>query len=130
MPIERTKLTTILRTVIVDYFGDKVVITYRPDVMTPVKQQEMLRARREAEAHEHREPNGREPDQVEEGARNSEELATRLAEVLVSWDVQEEGVDLPPNKENLMTFPNALLVHMSVAIGEDLAPKARTARRS
>ena len=51
------------------------------------------------------------------------------SELLVSWDIVEDGEPLPPTKEVLMTFPNALLGHIVTAIGEDSAPKPRSVRR-
>ena len=80
------------------------------------------------EAEEHRNGDGTNTQTVL--AENAEQLAERLAELLVSWDVTEDGEPIPPTKENLMTFPNALLGHIVTAIGEDLAPKVRTTRRS
>lgn len=125
MPVERSKIEAVLRSIRMDYFGEAVTITYRPDGMTPAKEAELARLQREAEDHR----NGDGQDTQATLARNAEQLAERLAELLVSWDIVEDGEPLPPTKENLMTFPNALLGHIVTAIGEDLAPKARTSRR-
>jgi hypothetical protein len=125
MPIERSKISAVLRSIQVDYFGESVIVTYRPDGMTPAKEAELARLRQLTLD----ERNGDGQDQQEMLAENAELLAERLAELLVSWDVLEDGEPIPPTKENLMTFPNALLGHIVSAIGEDLAPKARTSRR-
>jgi hypothetical protein len=125
MPVERSKIEAVLRSIRVDYFGEAVTVTYRPDGMTPAKEAELARLQREAEDHR----NGDGEDMQSTLAGNAEQLAERLAELLVSWDIVEDGEPLPPTKENLMTFPNALLGHIVTAIGEDLAPKARTTRR-
>jgi len=125
MPVERSKIAAVLRSIRVDYFGEAVTITYKPDGMTPAKEAELARLRLEAE--EHRNGDGEDTQAILAG--NAEQLAERLAELLVSWDIVEDGEPLPPTKENLMTFPNALLGHIVTAIGEDLAPKPRSARR-
>jgi hypothetical protein len=125
MPVERSKIAAVLRSIRVDYFGEAITITYKPDGMTPAKEAELARLRQEAEDHR----NGDGEDTQATLAGNAEQLAERLAELLVSWDIVDDGEPLPPTKENLMTFPNALLGHIVTAIGEDLAPKARTSRR-
>jgi hypothetical protein len=125
MPIERSKISAVLRSIRVDYFGEAVTITYKPDGMTPAKEAELARLRQEAE--DHRNGDGEDTQAILAG--NAEQLAERLAELLVSWDIVEDGEPLPPTKENLMTFPNALLGHIVTAIGEDLAPKVKTFRR-
>lgn len=125
MPIERSQITAVLRSIQVDYFGEKLTITYRPDGMTPAKEAEL--ARLQIVANDNRNGDG-EIQQVQL-ADNAEQLAARLAELLVSWDIVEDGKPLPPTKENLMTFPNAMLGHIVAAIGEDLAPKVRNSRR-
>ena len=123
MPVERDKLTTILRTVPVDYFGEKLSVIYKPDVMTPASAAEYARLR--AQLIEERNGDG----ERDANAIETELLVERLAGVMVSWEVTEKGEPLPPTKENLMTFPNALLGHILVAITDDLAPKAKTSRR-
>ena len=125
MPVERSKIESILRSIRVDYFGEAITVTYRPDGMTPAKEAELARLRQEAEEHR----NGDGEDTQATLAGNAQQLAERLSELLVSWDIVEDGKPLPPTAENLMTFPNALLGHIVTAIGEDLAPKARTTRR-
>jgi hypothetical protein len=124
MPIERSQVDAVLRSIKVDYYGNSLTITYRPDTWSPVKIAETARVRQlEAENR-----NGDE-NAYESLARTLDENATDLANVLVSWDMIENGEPLPPTKENLMTFANALLQHVLTAIGEDMAPKARTTRR-
>ena len=125
MPVDRSKISAILRSIRVDYFGEVITVTYKPDGMTPAKEAELARLRLEAE--EHRNGDGEDTQAILAG--NAEQLAERLAELLVSWDITDDGEPLPPTKENLMTFPNALLGHIVTAIGEDLAPKAKTFRR-
>lgn len=120
--IERNALMQKLRTVTVDYFGDKLNVTYKPGEMSPAKEAELARLRREAQENE-------EDGDEDAAARNSEQLAGRLAEVMVSWDVLEDGEPLPSSKANLMTFPNALLVHISSAIGDDMRPNPKTGKR-
>ncbi len=122
MGIERSKLSAILRTVKVDYFGEVLTVTYKPDAMTPAKEEELAEARKAAQERE-------ESDDTFAAAENADLLATRLASVLAGWDVLEDGVLLPTTRENLRTFPNALLVHISMAIGEDMAPKVKTRLR-
>lgn len=125
MPIERSKIKAVLRSIPVDYFDGQVVnVTYMPDGMTPAKEKELARIRRELVIS--RNGDGIDADEL---ADNAELLAERLAEVMVSWDVTEDGEPVQPTKENLMTFPNALLGHIISAIGEDLAPKAKNSRR-
>lgn len=123
MGIERSKLNAILRTVKVDYFGESLTVTYKPNAVTPAKEAELARARKAAQEESD------ETDNASESAANAELLAERLSEIMAGWDVMEDGALLPTTKENLMTFPNALLVHISVAIGEDMAPKAKTRQR-
>jgi hypothetical protein len=118
MGIERRKLDGIVRSISVDYFGETVVVTYRPGLMTPQRAAELARARQQAE-----------DDETDREASVSVELATRLSEIMVNWDVMEDGEPLLPSKENLMTFGNALLVHIATAIGQDQTPNAKTGRR-
>jgi len=125
MPIDVSEITSVLRSIKVDYFGKFLTVTYKPDGMTPVKEAELARLQREAE--EHRNGDGEDTQAVLAG--NAEQLAERLAELLVSWDITLNDKPFPPIKENLMTMPNALLGHIVTAIGEDLAPKPRSARR-
>ena len=125
MPIERGKISAVLRSIQVDYFGESVIVilsTGRHDA----RQRSGVGRLRQLTLDER---NGDGQDQQEMLAENAELLAERLAELLVSWDVLEDGEPIPPTKENLMTFPNALLGDIVSAIGEDLAPKARTSRR-
>jgi hypothetical protein len=117
--IERSALVGKLRSVTVDYFGDKLNVTYKPSEMSPAKEAELARLRKEAE----------EAEEGDDAARGAEQLASRLAEVMVSWDVVEDGEPLPPTKTTLMEFPNALLVHISSAIGDDMRPNPKTGRR-
>lgn len=119
MGIERSALTSKLRGVTVDYFGDKLSVTYKPSEMSPAKEAELARLRKEAE----------DAEEGDDAARGAEQLASRLAEVLVGWDVVEDGKPLPPTKDNLMEFPNALLVHISTAIGDDMRPNSKTGKR-
>jgi hypothetical protein len=126
MPVERSKIAAVLRSIRVDYFGEAITVTYKPDGMTPAKEAELARLRQEAEDHRNGDGDVSIGDTL---AGNAEQLAERLAELLVSWDIVEDGEPLPPTKENLMTFPNALLGHIVTAIGEDLAPKVKTFRR-
>lgn len=123
MGIERKKLAGILRTVPVDYFGEQLSVTYKPAQMTPQRSAQLAQAREEAEEAEGDSALGAE---AQAGAL----LAERLADALVSWDVMEDGQPLPPTKENLMTFANALLVHIAGALGEDQAPNRKTGKRS
>src|SRR5262245_52883752 len=125
MPIERSAIAAVLRTLKVDYFGDTLTVTYKPDAMTPAKQAETARLRKEADALR----NGDGSQGLGALAESLEQVASELAEVMVSWDVVENGVPVTPTKENLMTFPNALLGHIIGAIGEDVLPKAKTSRR-
>lgn len=119
MPIERSKITAVLRSIKIDYFGESLTITYRPDSMTPAKEAELARLKQQAEESGNGDGN---IEQIEQGAAN-------LASMIVSWDVVEDGEPIPPSKENLMTFPTALWAHIITAINDDLAPKAKTSRR-
>jgi len=119
MPVERSKIAAVLRSVRVDYFGETITVTYKPDFQTPAKEAELARLKQLAE--DHRNGDG-DIAKIEEGAE-------RMADLIVSWDVVEDGEPLPPTKENLMTFPSALWAHIIAAVNEDLAPKPRSARR-
>jgi hypothetical protein len=123
MPIERSQINSVLRTIKVDYFGNAVAVTYRPDGMTPEKEAELARLQEAYDA------DNEDAGQQRRLADNAEQLAGRLAELMVSWDITEGGEPLPPTKANLMTFPNALLGHIVTGISEDLSPKVRTPRR-
>jgi len=124
MPVERSQFDTVLRSIKVDYYGNSLTITYRPDAWAPVKIAERARLR-QLEADER---NGSE-NAYQSLSRTLDDNASDLAEILTSWDMGENGEPLPPTKENLMTFANALLQHILTAIGEDMAPKAKIVRR-
>lgn len=124
MPIERSAIKAVLRTIPVEYFDKQIVnITYKPDAMTPARAKEIAHQRADAASR-----NGHSTDDEEDAAK-LEENAEQLAEMLVSWDVVEDGTPLATTKENLMTFPNAFLGHILQAIVDDLTPKAKTSRR-
>lgn len=124
MPVERSQIDAVLRTIRIDYYGNSLTVTYRPDALSPLVIAERARSR-QLEADER---NGDE-NAYETLARTLDENASDLAGVIVSWDMIENGQPLPPTKENLKTFANALIQHILSAIGEDAAPKARTVRR-
>lgn len=125
MPIFRNRITQGTRTCVVEYFDEKFSVTYSPGAITPAKEAELAEARIAAkEAQEA----GETP--TDDLARNAEILAERLSEILVSWDVvEEDGTVVPTTLEELKTFPNALLMHVSIAIGEDMSPKQKRPRR-
>ncbi len=116
MGIERSALTGIVREITVNYFGEKLKIRYRPDVWTASGEMEKELAREES---------GETPTPTQV----AEELINALADGLVGWDVFEDGVEVPPTRENLKTFPNALLAHINDAINQDMYPNLRAARR-
>lgn len=127
MPLERSRVALVTRQTTVDYFGEKFSIVYKPGEMTPQKEQELADLRAAAEASVEEDESG--DADIYATAKQAERLAERIAVILVDWDIVEDGAKLPPTKENLMTFPNALLTHISLAIAEDMSPKMKTRRR-
>lgn len=122
MGIKRSQLAAILRTVKVDYFGQIVTVTYKPEENTPVKNEEEVR--------EHKEADENSDNILDSTVLATEVLVARLARQMVSWDiVEEDGAPSLPTAENLMTFPYALLVHINMAIAEDGSPKVKTRQR-
>jgi hypothetical protein len=119
MAVERSKIAAVLRSIRVDYFGEAITVTYKPDFMTPAKEAELARLKQLAEENH----NG------DGDIAKIEDGAARMADLIVSWDIVEDGEPLPPTKEVLMTFPSALWAHIIAAVNEDMAPKARTFRR-
>jgi len=118
-----SRITGIVRSAEVDYFGEKLNITYKPSEMTPQRDAEFAKLRKEAEESD---------EQGDFGAiaTAAEQMAGRLAAILVTWDVMNNGEPMPPTKENLMAFPYALQIHIYSAINEDMRPKAKTGKRS
>jgi len=114
----------------VDYFGQNINVVYKPGEITPAKEAELADEREKAQSQDG-DFDSNNPTEVNRLlANNAESLAERLANILVHWDVEEEdGTPVGTSKEDLMTFPNAMLSAISSAIGEDMSPKAKRPRR-
>lgn len=122
MGIELSKLTGILRTVKVDYYGESLTVTFRPDELSPAKTAERARLRKESE-------NGHLPSDTEIAIRDSDDLARLMSKVIVSWDMLIDGEPMPVNEESMRVLPYALLSHIFDTMNGDMAPKARNMRR-
>jgi len=53
-----------------------------------------------------------------------EKLAIQLADILLSWDVENNGQTVPPNKETLVQFDAQVLNAIFNAIIADMTPQA------
>lgn len=123
MGIELSKLTGILRTVKVDYYGESLTVTFRPDELSPAKTAERARLRKEEEA-------GKYLSDTDIAIRDSDDLARLMSKVIVSWDMLNDGEPMAVTEDNMRVLPYALLSHIFDTMNGDMAPKARNTRRS
>lgn len=110
MPIQLSQLKANTRSVVVAYYDDTVTVRYQPSVLTP---------NREAA--------------IKATAADSDNTALleTIADLVVEWDVLDaEGKPLPRTVDVLRDLPSAFLMTIFQAIGEDMAPKAKSARSS
>lgn len=111
MPMTVAQLKGNLRTINVPYFGDNVVVTYRPGELTPASASEVNK-------------------EIEDGGGDNASIQM-LCRCMVSWDVMEDkDKPLPITPENLAKMPGPLLLAIQAAIGEDGSPKLKSARGS
>jgi hypothetical protein len=112
MPISVAHLKKNTRTVDIDYFGDRVRVTYKPSEITPTVMAEMS-------------------ERAEEG----DQLFTPqiLSRTLIQWDLAEDEEDLsktyPLTFEAIKELDSAFLAHILTGITEDMFPKKRNGRR-
>ncbi len=112
MPIRLADLESNLRTINVAYFQFNAVVTYRPALMTPEGDSQYAKA-------------------AEEGEDLNFLLIDRLCKVMVTWDlVDEDGEMYPITPDALGKIDSGFLRAIIEAIGEDRAPKTKSAGRS
>lgn len=94
------------RSVVVQYAGDAITITYAPARITPRWEQAVNERLR--------------------GDWKSGALVAALTDVVVDWDVTDGGEPWPPTEEHLAQLPTELLAEVLAAIVEDQRPNARS----
>lgn len=107
MPLDIRSLSARSREISVEYAGEIIRVTYAPAKVTPAWE----RGFQEALKDEWR----------------TRALVDALAEILVGWDLTEEGAPLPVTRESLARLPLDLLGAIFSAIMEDLRPNPTSA---
>lgn len=108
MPISLADLTRKTRTVVVDFDGDTINVTYAPGRLTPGVESRLT--------------------QANEDGRPASGVADELARLLLSWDIMgDDGAPAPITSDLLHELPTALLLRIVAAIGEDSRPNAQSA---
>lgn len=106
MPISLNSLKNDKRAISGEYFGDTFNVTYRPSGLTPAVESEL------------------------QESANNDVLMGILCELIEKWDILDEAGDpLPIEIDVMRQLPSALLGHIIQACREDMAPKAKPARR-
>ena len=110
MPIQLSQLKANTRTVVVAYYDDTVTVRYQPSVLTPNREAAIKAAASD---------------------NDNTAMLEAISEMVLEWDVLgDEGKPLPRTVDVLRELPNAFLTAIFQSIGEDMAPKARSARSS
>lgn len=100
MPISVAELLNERRTFTLPVGEDELTVTYNPQAYTPKAESEMQKF-------------------VGEGKPGTG-LAQTLANVLLEWDLLEDGDPLPCDFETMTNLPTRFLVEVSNGIGNDI----------
>lgn len=98
MPISLAELQSNLRTLVIDYDGEKVQVVYRPGILTPATNDDFAK----------------------------QSVVEQLETLLVSWDVlDDKGKPLPVTTDLLNQLPGRFLAHIAAEISGDMRPNAK-----
>jgi hypothetical protein len=92
------------KTVVVEFEGEQVSVTFAPAKITPRWEQEFNEALK--------------------SEWKSRAMVETLATVIVDWDITSDGKPFPPTEANLAQLPMELLTAIFVAIMEAQRPNA------
>lgn len=107
MPINVGEIKTEVSTVVVEYRGEKVSVTYNRRGVTPRLMREI----------------GRKRDDDDEDMANLNNALRQLQALIVTWDVLDaKGKPLAATEENLIDLPADFLTAVLAAIWEDYNP--------
>lgn len=108
MPIKLADLTKATRTVVADYDGLTVNITYAPGKLTPAVEARL--------------------NDANENNRPASGVADELANIITGWDILgDDGEPVPITAELLHEFPTRFLLACVQAIGSDARPNVTSA---
>jgi len=111
MPVSLSELRAKEKKIVVDFYGEKVNVTYRPNVITPAYQQRIKDLRGKSDTPE------------------AEQWAV-IIEAVSDWDLTDDEGVLAVNSAGIALVPTELLQAIMRAISEDASPNSKSAATS
>lgn len=107
MPVELQHIVRDERTITIQVSNQEAQVTYRPGAMTPILEMALAESRYAPEA-----------------------VAEIVSELVIDWEVFQNGERVPTDMDTLMKLPSELVAETFRAISEDLSNRREERKNS